>query len=195
MLHWYMLPITGVTAVTNRLWRGEGEIPRWQWYLFMVVLANIVCGTLEHLMLYAVWLIYFLGYALLPWQAMFSAITGEPPSRQDKGWFNILQTLTYKVCNMQEGGTYTPAQWRKYGVVYGAFRGAFMLPGVLLLALSAHSLVPLAGVLCLCMGLVYYGGYLLSMNFTSSTMVAVPLSELTMGWWHGTYILICASVL
>lgn len=195
MLLWYTLPVPGITAITNRLWRGEGMIPRWQWYGFMVILAVAVSGAFSQWPLYLTWLVYFLGYALLPWQAMFSAITGAPPSRQDPWYINWLQTLTYRFCQMQPGGSYTPTQWRTFGIVYGTMRAGFMLPGVFALAWYAHSLVSLSGILCLCMGLVYYGAYRLSEHFSVGTTVAVPLAEMTMGWWHGTYMLITATVI
>lgn len=51
------------------------------------------------------------------------------------------------------------------------------------------------GLFGLLMGVVYYCGYLLSEHFISDTAMAVPLAEMCMGWWLGTYMLICSAVL
>ncbi len=198
MLNWYTLPITLPTALLNRLWRGEGAVPRWVWYGTMTIAAVAVSGQWTAWQLYVIWLIYFLGYALLGWQAMFSTITGTCPGRKDAWYYQWMQTLAYAICHMDPDvpcDTYSTQQWRIFGVVYGTIRATTMIPGILLLAQWAHSYVPLAGFLSLLMGVVYYCGYRLSMHFTNSTGMAVPFSEMCMGWWLGTYMLICSAVM
>jgi len=198
MVHWYWLWITAVTGLLNRLWRGEGQVSRATWYSFMVITALIVghgwvYPLTKIVQLAIIWLIYFLGYALLPWQAMFSAITGESPSRKDSWYTQWMQTLAYAITGTSYGGTYPPAQWRLFGIVYGAIRACWMIPGIILLMQFYNSYIALAGLFGLAMGLVYYGGYRLALHFQAGNM-SVTLSEMTMGWWLGTYILIISGI-
>lgn len=198
MLVWYTLPITLPTALANRLWRGEGMVPRWVWYGTMVLLAVVLSGQWSAWQLYLIWLLYFLGYAGLGWQAMFSTITGTCPGRKDAWYYQWMQVLAYRICGLDPNvpcDTYTAAQWRKFGVVYGTIRATTMIPGILLLCVWAHSWVPLSGLLGLLMGVVYYESWRLSEHFNCGTAMAVPLAEMCMGWWLGTYMLICSAVM
>lgn len=137
MLEWYYLPISLPTALANRLWRGEGAVPRWVWYTAMVLCAIMVCEAWSQWQLYVIWLVFFLGYAALGWQAMFSTITGTCPGRKDAWYFQWMQTVTYWICGMSPNvpcDTYTSQQWRVFGMVYGAVRATAMIPGILMLA-------------------------------------------------------------
>lgn len=201
MIHAAFLPITGVTAILNRLWRGEGSVPRPVWYAFMVLLADAVCSAntpfswLPSLAGVSAWLLYFLGYALFPWQAMFSAITGAAPGRPDNWYIQWMQSITYFILGMKPGAPYSQNAWRLFGATYGTFRAMLMLPGIFALCHVYHSWVPLAGIGGVLMGVVYYLGYRFANHLAVPVSCGVAFSEVTMGWWHGTYILIVSSAL
>ncbi|NBO20218.1 MAG: hypothetical protein EBV03_13565, partial [Proteobacteria bacterium] len=185
MLNWYTLPITLPTALLNRLWRGEGTVPKWVWFATMVVLAVALSGQWSAWQLYVIWFIYFYGYAGFAWQAMFSTITGTCPGRKDVWYLQWMQDLAYKICHMDPNvpcDTYSAQQWRVFGMVYGAIRATLEIPGILLLCWWGQSYVPLSGLAGLLMGVVYYEAWRLSEHWTQDTGMAVPLAEMCMGW-------------
>lgn len=193
MINWYLLFIPAVTSILNRLWRGEAGVPRAVWYAFMVAVATGTCflahptmdmGSLRGLTV--IWLVYFLGYALMPWQAMFSATHGNPPGRKDN-WAVQWMQMVAKFLTIDRG-----QDWYDFGIVYGIIRATLMIPGILLLAHFYGSHIPLIGLVGLMMGFVYYAAGLFARHFNSQNM-AVPFAEMAMGWWHGTYILIVAG--
>lgn len=198
MINWYLLGIPAVTAITNRFWRGEGSVPRAVWYAFMVSVAtgagyisrpDMTGDSIRGLAF--IWLLYFLGYALFPWQAMFSALHGRGPGRQDPWYAQWMQVLAFILSN--KSFSEEPANWIRFGIVYGTIRASLMIPGILLLAYFYTSYIPLIGLLGLGMGLVYYGADKFLAHFGEGNNMAIPLAEIAMGWWHGTYILIAAG--
>jgi hypothetical protein len=200
MVYWFLLPITALTAIFNRLGRGEAGVPRPVWYIGMVLLAGVlVCARLDFqgMEYMGAWLLYFLGYALMPWQAMFSAVTGEKPGRDDGWYIQWMQVLSADIVGIELGKPifYTAETWRQFGMVYGALRATLMMPGIIALIYVSHSLVPLAGLEALLMGVVYWLCGRFSRHEGMGNAMGVPLAELTMGWWHGTYMLIVASVM
>ena len=172
-----MLFLPLLTAILNRV-RGEGIVPKSVWYAVMTLLA---AGLNPYLM--GAWLLYFVGYAMMPWQAMFSAVNGDAPSRQDHWLIQWMQPLTLKL---------TGANYHLYGIVYGVIRASLMIPGVVALMAVTGSFTPLIGLLGLSMGLVYYLCGRFSRHSQMGNAFGVPLAELVMGWWHGTFILLCA---
>lgn len=179
-----MIPF--ITAITNRLWRGEGQLKRWQWLAFMVTLAGLTSksrGTiLEEIELLASWFLFFAGYAILPWQAMFSAIHGQAPSRADSKWFNWMQTLALWITRPKVPNYYV------FGMVYGAIRALWMVPGIIALCYVLHSWLPLVGLAGLLMGVVYYFGGKMSRHENLGNGSGVMFAELMMGYWIGYYI-------
>lgn len=167
-----LLPL--LFAYVNHYWRGQGKVPRWVFYSFMFFQALVL--TFDYI--FAVkWLVFMAGYAVLPWQAMFSAIHGEKPGRKDNRFVQWMQTATER----------TGAQGRTYGVVYGAFRALPMLPGIILLG-------DWWGLLFVGMGGIYYLCGLWSIFWTKSYAIAVGLAEIVMGYFIGHYFLSCCRV-
>lgn len=210
MLSPALFPTPLLTAVLNRLWRGEAGQPKWVWYLMMVAMAtgiffsahtNMTIASVNGLML--IWLVYFVGYAALPWQAAFSAIHGEAPGRKDSRCIQWLQTLSYAISGAPDPWK-IPVAWgskvidldydyRYFGGIYGTLRAMFMLPGIFLLVHFTGSMWPLMGLVGLTMGLVYYASGRMYRHFGEHDITAVSLEEIFMGDWHGVYMLIVAA--
>lgn len=201
MIEWYWLFLPAVTGLLNRFWRGEAGVPRWVWYALMTALPGAIMEIssgnmhgVQKLEWTASWLVFFLGYALAPWQIMFSAVNGQPPGRRDGLWIRWLGDLSAYLLGIKKMCFYTASTWRKLGVVYGTLRAAFMIPGIIFHVHLSGSYVPLVGLFGLGMGLVYYGGYRLARHFNIPIAMGVPFAEFAMGWWLGTYILIVGAV-
>lgn len=193
MIPSYLMFIPGVSAVLNRYWRGEGAVKRWVWYAFMTSLGFLATFDLKFT---AIWLLFLVGYAMLPWHAMFSAVHGQGPSRRDPRYAQWMQTVAFYLIGLEPMGkkTYTTAVWRNFGKVYGAIRALPMLPAVFAFALYLKSPVPLIGIAFFGMGLVYfYGGK--AARHVKQPGIAIALSEIIMGWCVATYMLICAGTL
>lgn len=199
MIHWYFVFIPAITALINRFWRGEAGKPRWAWYSFMVLLAMTVCGlNLEYsaIPMTLAWTLFFAGYAMLPWQAMFSAVNGQAPGRKDAWWIQWMQTVAATICDIHldnPSAIYSESRWRAFGMVYGTLRAMFMAPGILALEYLTRSPLPAVGLLGFGMGVVYYLGYRLAKHFNIPIAMGVPFAEIGMGWWLGTYILIVSA--
>lgn len=201
MLEWYWLFLPIVSAVTNRIWRGEGSMPRFEWYALNILTAFLLTCvhdgiyiTTVYVGIFLGWVLYFLGYAIFPWQAMFSAINGQTPSRKDNWSVQWMQSISFSITAM-----ITPmrldnpkSDWYAFGCVYGFFRALLMMPGILILSYMTHSYIPLVGAAALLMGVVYYLGGVFSRRETQGNGLGVAFSELAMGWWNGTYMLIVA---
>lgn len=164
-----------LTAILNRV-RGEGIIPRVLWYAIMVTL-----GSWYDARLILPWLLYFLGYAMMPWQAMFSAINGNSLSRKDHWSIQWMQDVSRKLAGNNN---------YRFGIVYGALRATLMIPGIVWLAIVTGSLLPLIGLIGMGMGGVYYLCGRFSRHELGNNAIAVLIAELVMGWWNGTYMLI-----
>lgn len=192
MIAWQMLFVPGLMAIVNRYWRGEGTIDRLTWYVSNAMLALALSLDAKFSL---IWLLFELGYAMMPWQAMFSAVHGVRPGRKD-GWLTQwMQPAAHWTAGKLYGMDYeSKAFWQRFGIVYGAFRGALMLPAIYAMALYTQSPVPWIGLVFLFMGQIYYWGGKIAHHFGCDN-VAVALSEVVMGWLCGTYLLICLSQL
>lgn len=197
----FFLPL--VTAIANRLWRGEGMVPRWVWYSYM-----IFCGTSVYYMghpetagahltlIGCAWAVYLLGYAVPPSQALFSAIHGRAPSRGDRPIWQWMQHAAYEIaaCVRPYRFDQTEVVYHTFGVIYGTIRSLWMLPGVAMLCYATGSPLPAAGLVSMLLGLLYYGAGRLSRHFEQGEVMGVPLAELGAGWWIGSYMLIVGVV-
>ena len=214
MIPWFWLFIPGLIAWLNRTWRGEGNTPFGKWFWFASLTCCAYAMTLN-LVFAASWLFFCLGYCLLGWHAMFSAITGRPPGRKDSPKTQWMQDAAYQALSMarppyfpgidDDGGTieilsphyvtpYDPAKWKRFGVVYGGIRGLLMLPGVAWLIWATQSLLPLLGVIIATgMGAVYFLGGRIVQKYQLPEDKAVLIAEVMMGWLIGTYLLVCAG--
>lgn len=214
MLAWLWVP--GVTAWLNRYWRGEGRTPfgKWFWFLSFSLVAYAMS---LHFYFAVAWLLFVFGYGVLGWHAIFSAITGRPPERMDSAKTDWMQVIACKILRMERPAYFpaldadgkktsiisplyaTPhsvAQWRRFGMVYGAVRGTLMLPGVAVMILVTQSLLPLVGVaIALGMGFVYELGGRCARHFQLPEDKGVPIAEVIMGWLLGTYLLLCAGLM
>lgn len=191
-----MIPIAsllfpGISAGLNRKWRGDGEAPRWAWYLFMTTMIYAVTGDV---IFSGIWLFFLFGYALLAWQAMFSAINGQPPGRQDAWYAQWMQTLTLWI-NKRLPAIGVTENWYRYGMIYGAIRATAMLPAIFMLCGYTGSWIPMTGLLLLSMGYTYKrcGDYCAYIGVPRGT--GVGFAEMVMGWCIMTYGVICAAVL
>lgn len=182
------LALPFVSAGLNRKWRGEAGAPRWVWYSFMTIMGYVVTFDPYFTL---IWLLFLLGYAMAPWQAMFAAITGVKPGRDDSWAFQWMQTVTYNLCGMTSTGLYTQNDWYRFGKVYGAIRALPMMPSIFMFCGYTGSLMPLTGLLFLGMGYVYYlGGKTARALNASQLSVAIP--EVIMGWCIVAYMLLCS---
>lgn len=183
--------LTLVGAGLNRKWRGEGQAPRWAWYGMMVALALV--STLDERFA-AIWTVFLLGYALAPWQAMFSAVNGQKPGRNDSAAFQWMQEVAYSICGMPRILVDVEKYWYDFGIVYGAIRATLMIPGIFLIAGYTHSWVPLIGLSFLSMGYIYYLGGKLARYWGIAEGTGVAFAEITMGYLIITYMLICGGL-
>jgi len=216
MIAWYWLFIPGMMGLLNRDWRGEGDTPigRWFWYVFNALVALAV--AFPDFIFSGAWALFAVGYSMVGWHAMFSAITRRPPGRMDSAYYDWMQKLTYRLLSMKrppyvpgfdnEGkrinaldrnyvSPYSPLKWAQFGAWYGMLRGTLMLPGVAAMFFYTGSAVTLAGVGMLGMGWVYYWAAKIRDHFELREDYGVPIAEFIMGWLCGTYLLICASQL
>lgn len=186
--------IPALTAFLNRWGRGDGGMPRWLWYSVMSFLAGFIGGGSLGIM----FLLVLAGYAMAPWQAMFSAGTGRQPSRADSWAWDWMRRLALKWCDMRDPQqlplVYSSQQWMRFGVIYGIIRGALTLPGIIMICGYTGSWAPLVGILFCGMGYVYYlaGKVQRAEGWPEPTFVTI--AEIVMGWWLGTYMIICAVV-
>ena len=193
----FLLTIPFITGVLNRYWRGEANISRWVWYWFMTSLAVMIylmnhanSARSDGVEVACCWLLFLLGYALAPWQAMFCSITGQPPSRKDSWpwqWMQVVSGVGESLA------AYGESYWREFGVIYGSVRACLMLPGIFALCWFYHSDYPLYGLTLLGMGLVYFCAGKVA-SHEDSTNIAVALAEFTIGWMIGCYFLICGQL-
>lgn len=189
--------IPAILAPINRFARGEGKWKRWQWYGFITLLSGFVSFDSKFAIIF---LLIALGYALFPWQAMFSAFTGKPPGRKDHWIAQWMQNLTHAILShwyvesLLNAEEY-PIYYKRFGMIYGAIRGALTIPGILMMCGYTKSWIPLIGILFLGMGVVYFLAGKLCMRFELRESMAVPFAETFMGWWLGTYLLICVIAL
>lgn len=211
---WYWLFVPGMMMILNRDWRGEGDTPfgRWFWYVFQFMVMFLITRSV---VVSSGWLVFSLGYSLLGWQALFSAIHGRPPQRKDSVLYDWMQSVTFKWLGMQRpkyikarlpnGKTeylldpawinaYTLREWRKFGAWYGVLRGAMMLPAIIFFVGVFQSLIPLVGLVFLSIGWMYRWAGLIRTNYTLPEGMAVVFAEGIVGWSMGTYLLIIASL-
>lgn len=185
-----------VSAGLNRKWRGEGQAPRWVWYTYMVICGWCVTLNWKFTL---IWISFLLGYALLPWQAMFSAVNGQAPSRKDHWSVQWMQNVAHWVHRewwpTTDCTNLDPEYWCEFGIIYGAIRALSMMVSVGLFTWYAHSFAPLAGLLFSAMGYVYYLGGSLSRYWLKNNAIGVPIAEIFMGWAILSYMLVCAGSL
>lgn len=179
--------LPALTAALNRVWRGEGAVPRWAFFAFMTCPMVILDWRLT-----LPWLLVLVGYTVPPTQAMFSAVHGRPPGRRD-GWaWNWMHPATTSIITVKPGGTMMGI-YRIYGMVYGGLRGLYTLPGVLWVWWVSGTPIALLGVLFLGQGVVFYQAGRIARRFELPETMAVPIAEVVMGWWLGSYMLVCAG--
>lgn len=195
MITWWMLPLTGVTTIINRLWRGEGNVVRWEWYGSMTTLFCVAPAPAD-IVGAACWLLFLIGYAMLPWQAMYSIATGRPPARRDHPAFNWMQTAAAFITGVAVGrppNPIDPKWWKLFGFIYGVIRGAWMIPGAVALGLHFQSyVVAIVGTgIALGFPLALRLGCAARDHWGMPEDKAVLFEQLIMGWVLGTYMLIC----
>ncbi len=195
-----LLLLPFVIGVFNRWARGEGNVPRFVWYGVMTTTGALLGNpellsytgfTWHNALIYPIWLLFLAGYAMAPWQALFSAITGEAPSRKDSWRWQWMQDLAFPLSNRT--WSENPPNWYRYGIVYGTIRACLMLPGIAALCWFYQSPAPLVGAGLLIMGFVYYACGRAAVHLNAGG-VAVPLAEFTMGDFIGCYMLACAAI-
>lgn len=184
-----LLPLVG--AGLNRKWRGEAQAPRWAWYAMMTIIAYVSTLDARFAAIYA---LFLLGYAMAPWQAMFSAVNGHAPGRSDSAYFQWMQEITYSICGIPRILVDVEKYWYNFGIVYGTIRATLMIPGIFMLAGYTSSLVPFIGLGFLSMGYIYYLGGKLSRYWGISESTGVPFSEIPMGYLITAYMLVCGGL-
>lgn len=178
------LLLPAISAGLNRKWRGEAQAPRFAWYGLMALMAYAL--TLD-MAFTVVWGLFLLGYAVLPWHAMFSAMNGKPPKRKDHPAAQWMQSVAHFINDKLSEPDNAKEKWQRYGIVYGAVRALPMMPAVLLL--SHYSPLWYAGAALFLMGYVYFLCGKLSVYF-KATHLDVAFAEIVMGWALATYLLI-----
>jgi len=141
------LAAIALSGIINRF-RGDNTIAKWLWFLIMMWIAAMLGHTWYFLICLATILA---GYAVLPWQAMFSAINGMPPSRPDNQMQDVALYLTKLLPTMP-----IACMWRTFGVIYGAIRSLPAIVGVLMLYGYTGNPNALYGLLFVFMGAIYY---------------------------------------
>lgn len=178
--------ISLVYAGLNRKWRGLGQAPRWAWYAFMGEIAY--CMTLS-LTFTAVWELFLVAYAMLPWQAMFSAVNNQPPARKDSKVSQWMQDVALWSTSRFSNRITDPDFWHKYGIDYGMVRALPMVTVVLGLPFWLHSGIPLVGLGFISMGYIYYFSGQASRAIDSGTnFFATTIAEPVMGYLIGEYL-------
>lgn len=197
MIEWWLIfPVLTISIVLNRL-RGEnGGVPHIIYVALMANVATFACRPPVGYgaWIYGVWWVYFFGYAILPWQAMLAGCVDlAAPGRKD-GFWQWMQNLATACMNfpfpVKEKNT---IYWAMWGIIYGIIRSCFMLPGIFLLMRFTPSSLPFIGVLMVYMGMVYFLAGRLAAKY-GYFQLAVPIAEIVMGFLHGNFILIVASV-
>jgi hypothetical protein len=167
-------------AGLNRAWRGGGikDIPKPAWFAFNVLIAW--CLTFNWVFCLA-WLLLLLGYAVPPTHAMFSAVHGLPPARDDSAVWQWMREVSLRV-NKALPSLAIGLLWARYGVIYGFVRALLMMPGAVLMAGLAQSPALLAcSFVFLLLGMSY---------FIAGT---VKGAEIATGFVLGVYLVACAA--
>jgi len=181
---WQLL-LPGLSAYINRFARGEGNWPKFLWLAFMA-LAGYLCS--RDLGFTLIWLVFVAAYAIPPTHGMFSALSGNPPSRKDHPIFQWMQDIAMGLAR----GSWIEEQvdWHRFGIIYGAVRSFLILPAIISMAFYQQSLVPLIGFIFLGLGYLYYwSGKVCRKNGISGA--AVALTEIITGWALMTWMLEC----
>lgn len=179
-----------IFAKLNRTWRGEGGAPKWAWFTFMVLAAGAL--TLDPYFMF-IWLLFLLGYAVPPTNALFCSVTGRPPGRKDKERWQWMQDVALEI-NQALPAVRLPEFWYRYSVVYGAVRAWFMCVAVIMMYGYLKQEVVLLGLLCLAHGRVYTCGRRLSLRTPDGLRSAVKIAEYICGAFIGLYLLLLGAV-
>ena len=170
-----------IVAILNRM-RGAG-MPKWLWFAVMFLLPFTIGKDWGFCV---AWAVFILGYAVLPWQAMFSAFTGMPFVRKDGRYVQWMQDWSTALSRKYIIGHWSnKSLWKLSGVIYGVFRAIPMMFGVAALYLYTGNTSALWGVLFFGMGLVYLVSgivcRIIKQRFTVRGSIEVVLAELMMG--------------
>lgn len=171
------LPLMIASAILNR-WRGDDTIPKGAWLISMTCLAY---GVTLDVYLTALWLVALVLYSVPPWHAVFSAIHGRPPGRNDrKAWQWMQEWAKWHVnIYLHPAAEYTSDHWQRFGALYGVLRGAIVVPAFFPMAIYAgQNWVAVIGFFFLFMGPIYHACGMLNPWSEAS---AVKWSEWTMG--------------
>lgn len=178
------------SAILNRM-RGSG-MPKWLWFATMFTFPLWLGHTYAFC---ALWLLFLAGYAVLPWQAMFSAFTGQPFGRQDKPYIQWMQWYSIALAkSVSTEATSNKSYWKRAGIIYGAFRSIPMLLATIPLYLYTGSLTAFIGLLFVFMGAIYYlSGVVCAIirrrrNIEGS--IETVGAELAMGFLIGLYLVV-----
>lgn len=189
-----LLLVPGLTALGNRLLRGEGRIKKFLWIALMAGLAVGVAHIITPIdswklagYLAGAWTLYFIGYAVPPTHAMFSAVHGRMPTRTDSPAFQWMQNISLYCWEHTD-----QVNARFYGVIYGTLRSLWMLPGVIAVWYVTGSNYAAVGLLAFLQGIGAYAAGKLSFHFGVDERLGAAFGELGIGWWHGTFMLIVA---
>lgn len=132
--------------------RGSG-LPKALWYAVMVA---IIYGVTMSLYDTALWLWVLIVAGSLPTHAMFSAIHGNPPGRDDGNW-QWLQELSRTINGALpaiSSAELINSNWgaKRFGIIYGAVRSSLAIPAIILLGKPWLLLLLLQG------GMLYVAG-------------------------------------
>ena len=103
--------------------KGNNKVPR---YVSLPTVAALIVWQVQDVVQIVTygWLFYVVR--LLPTQALFSAVHGQPPTREDKHW-NFLQTITFKIWKLH------PTNYYVWGIIYGFVRASLAIPAMIYL--------------------------------------------------------------
>jgi hypothetical protein len=113
----YLLPFAG-----SYLYRldGKNAISRAAWFGAMFIIAY--AATFDYY-LSTLLAVFALSVRFMPTNALFSAFTGQPPSRKDSPKFQWMQYFSIYIAKFFcTEKTSNKNYWKMFGVVYGAFR-------------------------------------------------------------------------
>jgi hypothetical protein len=183
-LHWiFFLILPPIYAAIWRYARGEGLWRRWQFYAAMFLVPLLLSGAVVFA---AAFLLFVIGLAMPPHNALFSTVTGAAPSRADHWLFNWMQWLAYRLTIGRD--IFSKADWYQFGIIYAAVRALWTLLGIFWLWWCVDSLSPLLGLFVFAQGVVYYQAGRLAKRM-SAEHIAWTLAEFAMGWLVAVYML------
>lgn len=173
-------------------WRFARGMSKWKRYQFYALMFGMAYLTVFDAAFSVGFLLVVLGVAMPPHNALFSALHGQPPERKDHWLFEWMQTAAYRLTEKPFSDGIT--DWHRFGIIYGAVRATWALPGILFLCGYLGSWWPLVGLAFAAEGWVYYRAPTLAKLYEFEAKYHTTLAEFFVGFMVMSYGLACAMI-